>query len=156
MGLWWADPSNTFNARAKGGVMFVTGVDGSGYPLAGVTVGPGSGSWASHSDRNVKENFAVVDAQSILDKVARLPIASWNYIAEGAQVRHLGPISQDFRAAFGLGANEHTIAVVDADGVALAAIQGLHQLTLRQMRQKDQEIAQLKQKLRAIEQRLGM
>ncbi len=167
-GLWWATASNTFNARASGGVMFVTGVDGNGYPLTGVTVGPGSGTWASHSDRNVKENFARVDARSILEKVARLSITSWNYIAEGAQVRHLGPVSQDFRAAFGLGANEHTIAVVDADGVALAAIQGLHQLLEEKdakLNAQGREIARLKaivaevdvlkRKLDSIEMRLG-
>jgi hypothetical protein len=36
----------------------------------------------------------------------------------------MGPTAQDFRAAFGLGPNDTTISVVDADGVALAAIQG--------------------------------
>jgi cell division protein FtsB len=38
----------------------------------------------------------------------------------------MGPVAQDFRAIFGLGEDERTIATVDADGVALAAIQGLH------------------------------
>jgi len=161
-GLWWANPTNTFNARASGGVMFVTGVDGSGYPLTGITAGPGSGTWASHSDRNIKENFSAIDPQMILNKVARLPIASWNYIAEGAKVRHLGPVSQDFHAAFGLGANEYSIAVVDADGIALAAIQGLHRL----LQEKDRKIARLEaraakvdtleRKLQAIEVKLGI
>jgi trimeric autotransporter adhesin len=38
----------------------------------------------------------------------------------------MGPMAQDFRAAFGLGESEKAISTVDADGVALAAIQGLH------------------------------
>jgi len=35
-------------------------------------------------------------------------------------VLHLGPVAQDFHAAFGLGADDKHIATVDADGVALA------------------------------------
>jgi len=142
-GLWWLDPSHTFNVRAKGGVMLITGVNADGYPATGVAVGPGSGTWVSHSDRNIKENFAAVDARSILDQVVKLPIRQWNYIAEGANVRHLGPVSQDFHAAFGLGANDHTIAVVDADGVALAAIQALHEL----VQQKEARIDALEKEL---------
>ena len=41
--------------------------------------------------------------------------------------RHIGPVAQDFHAAFGLGTHETAIATVDADGVALAAIQGLNE-----------------------------
>src|SRR5204862_8109035 len=126
--LYWADPTNTFNIRATGGVLIATGVDAGAHPLVGVAVGPGSGTWNSVSDRNVKANFAAIDSRSILDKVVRLPLHTWNYITEDEHVRHLGPTSQDFSAAFGLGANDRTIAVVDADGVALAAIQGLHQI----------------------------
>ncbi len=39
----------------------------------------------------------------------------------------MGPMAQDFRAAFGLGVNDTSIVTVDADGVALAAIQGLNE-----------------------------
>ncbi len=37
-------------------------------------------------------------------------------------------MAQDFYAAFGLGNSDTHIGTVDADGVALAAIQGLYQL----------------------------
>ena len=40
--------------------------------------------------------------------------------------RVMGPMAQDFRAAFGLGETELGISTIDADGVALAAIQGLN------------------------------
>jgi regulator of replication initiation timing len=40
----------------------------------------------------------------------------------------MGPTAQEFYAAFGLGEDDKHITTVDADGVALAAIQGLHQL----------------------------
>jgi hypothetical protein len=36
-------------------------------------------------------------------------------------------MAQDFHAAFGLGESDRTITTVDADGVALAAIQGLNE-----------------------------
>jgi Recombinase len=55
-----------------------------------------------------------------------LPIRSWRYIAEPDGPRRIGPAAQDFGAAFGLGEDERTISMVDADGVALAAIQGLN------------------------------
>jgi len=37
----------------------------------------------------------------------------------------MGPTAQDFYTAFGLGDGDTSIGTVDADGVALAAIQGL-------------------------------
>jgi hypothetical protein len=40
-------------------------------------------------------------------------------------VRHVGPRAQDFAAAFGVGEDDRHIHVVDASGVALAAIQAL-------------------------------
>jgi hypothetical protein len=42
------------------------------------------------------------------------------------------------------------IASLNLDGVALAAIQGPHQVMRRQMLQKDEEIAGLKQELQAV------
>jgi prepilin-type processing-associated H-X9-DG protein len=150
-GLWWANGTNTFSVRASGGVMFVTAVNGNGYPMTGIAAVAGSGSWASYSDRNVKENFATIDPRAILDHVTHLPITTWNYIAEGAAVRHLGPVAQDFRREFGLGHNDTTITVVDVEGVALAAIQGLHQL----VQQKDDRIAALEAQARAQEERMA-
>jgi hypothetical protein len=37
-------------------------------------------------------------------------------------------MAQDFAAAFGLGADDRRIHALDANGVALAAIQGIHAL----------------------------
>jgi hypothetical protein len=83
------------------------------------------GSLFQGSDRNLKENFTSVDPAEILAKVSAMPITRWNYKDDPA-VQHLGPMAQDFRAAFALGADEKTICVVDSEGVALAAIQGLN------------------------------
>src|SRR5262249_25335918 len=46
------------------------------------------------SDRNAKENFAPVDTREILEKVAKLPLESWNYKGDAA-CRHVGPMAQD-------------------------------------------------------------
>jgi len=83
------------------------------------------GTVSSGSDRNIKENFDNVDPAEVLDKVVALPITRWNYKDDPAS-QHIGPVSQDFRAAFGLGSDDKTIATVDADGIALTAIQALN------------------------------
>ena len=61
-----------------------------------------------------------------MKKLARLPLQTWNYTNEFIAIRHIGPVAQDFYAAFGVGADDKHIATIDADGVALAAIQGLN------------------------------
>lgn len=76
------------------------------------------------SDVNAKENIAPVSAEKILAGVVALPIATWNF-RDDPSGTHLGPMAQDFRAAFGLGNTDTGIFTVDADGVALAAIQAL-------------------------------
>lgn len=73
----------------------------------------------------MKANVVPVDTQAILDSVAALPIATWNLVTQSPDIRHVGPMAQDFHAAFRVGSDERYIATVDADGVALAAIQGL-------------------------------
>ncbi len=79
------------------------------------------------SDRNAKENFTPVNPQSVLARVSALPITEWQYKADPDRFKQLGPLmAQDFHAAFGLdGDDDRRIPVVDEDGVALAAIQGL-------------------------------
>lgn len=91
------------------------------------------------SDRNAKEEFKPVDARAVLDKVAQLPITEWQYKANG-DTRHIGPMAQDFHAAFGVGRDERHITSVDADGVALAAIQGLN----HKLEDKTREVEALK------------
>ena len=66
-----------------------------------------------------------------------MPISTWNYKAQTDSVRHMGPMAQDFHAAFGLGVSDKLIDTIDPDGVALAAIQGLKQ-------EKDAEIQVLR------------
>ena len=118
--------ANEFAARARGGVRFVTAINGSGVPTAGVSLASGDSAWSVISDRHAKENWIDVDAREVLARVGMLPIGEWNYKAQGSEVRHIGPAAQDFHAAFGLGHSNRVITTVDADGVALAAIKGAH------------------------------
>jgi hypothetical protein len=87
------------------------------------------------SDRNVKADFSPVDSAAVLEGVISLPLSTWRYQTEEAEVRHLGPMAQDFAATFGLGESDTRIQVVDGQGVTLAAIQGLHQLVQQQAEQ---------------------
>jgi len=113
---------NRWVARAGGGVYF--------YTNAGLTTGSylaaGSGTWSSVSDRNLKENVAEVDTNELLARLAQVPVTTWNYKSQDDSIRHIGPMAQDFYAAFGVGEDDTHITTVDADGVALAAIQGLY------------------------------
>ena len=109
------------------------------------------GTWTNSSSRSLKTNFAMVNPRDVLQKVLQLPIQTWNYKAEDARVQHIGAISQDFHGLFGFGDSVETISTVDADGVALAAIQGLHEeLKDRdaKLEQQQQQLGQLKQQLK--------
>ena len=112
------------------------------------------GTLTQGSDRNVKERLEPVDTSAVLEKVAALPLSTWSYTNSPA-VRHLGPMAQDFRGAFGLCDTDRGIASVDADGVALAAIQVLNKKLEDQLERKDTEIEQLKARLEKLERLLG-
>lgn len=113
--------ANQFNARATGGVGFYT----NGTLTAGVELRPGASAWSSVSDVNRKENFRDLDGDDVLAKLARMPIREWNYKAQDAAIRHVGPTAQDFHAAFGLGEDPLRISTIDADGIALAGVSAL-------------------------------
>jgi len=147
--------TNEFAVRATGGVRFVTGVDTNGVPVAGVSLPAGSGSWSSLSDRDAKELFKTANAREILERVAALPIQTWNYKSQEVSVRHIGPTAQDFAAAFNVGEDDRHIATVDEGGVALAAIQGLNQKLADKLKRRDAENAELKKRLKKLKQLLN-
>jgi type VI secretion system secreted protein VgrG len=144
----------------KAAIFSFTHQDGSGYvgigtnnPQAALHVVGNilaTGTITPNSDRNAKTDFAPVDPAAVLDCVAKLPIQQWRFKAEPEGIKHVGPMAQDFRAAFGLGENPTAIATVDADGVALAAIQGLNQ----KLDDRDAQIQALKRQNDSLEQRL--
>jgi uncharacterized small protein (DUF1192 family) len=113
-----------------------------------------SGNLCPISDRNKKANFASIDPSEVLAKVAGLEIMTWNYTFEHPSVRHVGPMAQDFEAAFEVGATDTSIFTIDADGVALASIQALHAevVTLRSEKERlEAKLQRLESRLSALE-----
>jgi len=146
-----------FIVRANGGLWFgaVTTTD----PFT-PTIGPGvligtstgaylssGGAWTNASDRNAKANFTPVNEGEVLTRLAEIPITTWNYKGQDPSIRHIGPMAQDFYAAFSVGEDDKHISTVDADGVALAAIQGLYQL----VQEQQARIADLEARLAVLE-----
>ena len=127
---------------------FVSTLDNNGNWLATGSIT--ANAFISVSDRNAKENFQDVSAQDVLNKVATLPMTRWNF-KQDTGVQHIGPMAQDFQAAFRLSADDKHISLVDEGGVALAAIQGLNQ----KLGEKDTEIQTLKQQNDSLAARLN-
>jgi hypothetical protein len=98
------------------------------------------------SDRNLKRDIVAVDEQAVLESVAQMPVSTWSYRSDDPSVRHLGPMAQDFHAAFGLGSTDRAYDPIDAHGVELAAIKALYeriqtmQGTLERLEQENQEL----------------
>ena len=75
----------------------------------------------------------------VLERLAALPVSLWTYDFEPG-VRHLGPMSQDFAAMFGLGQTNRMINMVDANGVNLVAIKALY----RRVQLLEEEVTRLR------------
>ncbi|NQT94661.1 MAG: tail fiber domain-containing protein [Lentisphaerae bacterium] len=100
-----------------------------------------------------EEHSAPVDVHEILDKLASLPISTWNYKSDDPSIRHIGPMSQDFAAAFGAGDSDKHIHIRDAMGVAFAAIQALNELVesrTRELAALKKEVSELRSQIRAL------
>jgi len=74
-----------------------------------------------YSDVNAKTNIEAIDQRSVLE---RITITQWQY-KDALGENHIGPMAQDFYAAFGLGNSDKSLSTIDTAGVALAAIQAL-------------------------------
>jgi len=141
---------NQMNMRFKNGYRLFT----NSASTVGAQILPGGNSWISISDRRKKENIKSVDGESFLQKIAVIPLSSWNYIGQEKQYfRHYGPMAQDFYAAFGndgIGTigNDTTIASADFDGVNLIAIQALEQRT-SSLKKENEELKHTNESLQA-------
>jgi hypothetical protein len=152
----WSDGSvtttsitnNTVTMRATNGFRFFTGNGAAGAQLLANAT-----SWTTLSDRNAKKNFSPVNAEAVLDKLAAIPIQQWNYKWESDKdTPNIGPMAQDFKAAFYPGRDDKGISTLEFDGVELAAIQGLNQ----KLNEKDAEIQDLKARLEKLEQLMSL
>jgi hypothetical protein len=144
--------ANGFRSRFAGGYRLLT----NSAANLGVVLLPDGGSWGTISDVRLKENFLPVNGEQVLQKMAALPLTTWNYKAQSNKSsRHYGPMAQDFFAAFGnddLGTIGCDTLINQQDflGVNLVAIQALEKRTAQL--QKDN--AALQKKNAALEARL--
>ncbi len=114
------------------------------------------GTLTEGSDVNSKTDINDIDNQQILEKVSALPVSSWSYKVQPG-VKHVGPMAQDFYAAFGLGHTEKGISTLDTSGIALAAIKALNEnleakeARIMELEEKLAEIQLVQQRLQALE-----
>ncbi len=125
------------------------------YSNAGQTLGvqlaANGTSWSSISDRNLKENLARVDGREILQRLNGVPIYNWNAKGDNPSIRHIGPMAQDFYAAFNVGEDDKHITTIDADGVALTAIQGLYEVVQDEIKSRDAKITSQQKQIDALQ-----
>ena len=131
--------TNTFMVRAFGGIGLNSGVN------IGCDLPANTGAWACTSSRLAKEGFEDVDGEEVLAKLAAIRIQRWRYL--GSPAEHVGPTAEDFREAFGLGESSTKITGVDADGIALRAVQALERRTT----ELREENAALRRRLATLE-----
>jgi len=138
-------PTSSIDISADGDVGIGTASPTSKLDVRGdVSV---NGSITQLSSRDAKTDFAAVTHADVLARVAALPISTWRYKDSVPTDRHLGPVAQDFYAAFGLGRDDEHVAPTDMAGVALAAIKALD----AELKQRDAVIAALEARLDALE-----
>jgi len=94
-----------------------------------------------------QQNPRPADALEILEKLARLPISTWNYKTDDPSVRHIGPMAQDFREAFGVGSSDKVIHTEDVMGVAFASIQALKTI----LEQQGEKLSELQESLHRLD-----
>jgi len=102
-----------------------------------------AGTYNQTSDRTKKENFEDIDPNEVLEKLTDIPVTTWNYKTDEDAVRHMGPMAQDFHAAFELGESDRVIALADMFGVSVTAIKALN----KQSKAKDVEIETLMKRI---------
>ena len=136
--------TDSVTMRASGGFRLFS----NSSATAGVSLAPNDTAWSVISDRAVKKDFTVVDGREVLEKLAAVPVQSWHYQWESADATpHLGPVAQDFKAAFYPGRDDHSITTLEFDGVALAAIQGLNQKLEARSQESEARSRLIEQKL---------
>jgi hypothetical protein len=140
-GTTGAGATDQFVARFRNGYYLMTSGT---VTRTGVVIGAGQNAWSAISDSTRKERFVPMNHTEVLRKINAMHLTSWNYKGQ-REIRHYGPMAQDFYAAFGHDAlgpigcdtliNSHDFA-----GVTFAGVQAL-------IRENDQ----LKTRLNAVE-----
>jgi hypothetical protein len=139
--------ANQFTVRASGGVRFFSNT----AATSGVKLDRGDNSWSSVSDQDLKKDRTPADVRQVLERLVSVPVDHWRYRWEDSDsLRHLGPMAQDFKAAFYPGRDDRSISTMEFDGVALAAIQGLNRKLEEKTAALEKEVAELKVLVRQL------
>lgn len=123
----YAAADNQLTMRFSGGFRFW-----SSYPdsVAGVYMRHGQSGWSNYCDRNKKENFEPIDGEWLLSKIRNIPITKWSYKKTDPFEKYIGPMAQDFYAAFQLnGTDSLGINSISIDGVNMAGVIALEKRT---------------------------
>lgn len=162
LGYSYIDLADKMMARFANGYEFRTSTGN--VTWMGVRIQPGGNAWESISDVNRKENFAIMDDIATLEKLSSIDYSSWNYKNQDPSYqRHYGIMAQEFYELFGVDTygtigTDETVNPIDMMGVAMSAIKGaskkIDQAT-KTIEQLEQENADLKSRIAAIEERLG-
>ena len=89
----------------------------------------------------------------MLQRLVSMPMMEWQYIKDEQDRRHIGPTTEDFHQAFGLGTKGRNIIPLDVQGVTVAALQGLNKKVVELESERDQlklEIEELKKTVAAL------
>ena len=124
-------------------------------PAGNLTI---QGTLSQGSDLARKEILETADPAETLAKVVELPIARWNFREDPVDTPHIGPMAQDFHAAFDVGHSDTAIAPLDTAGVTLAAIQGLHEIIVdknERIESLERKVFELKEFLLEVQDHLG-
>ncbi|MFC1644920.1 beta strand repeat-containing protein, partial [Patescibacteria group bacterium] len=110
--------------------------------LSDVTISPvGLGVWSGNGSTinaiEYKDGSNVsLNIDEFFNRIAMLPIMQWNFIDDGdynkmgdGEIKHIGPMAQDFYKLFGLGASDTNVKATDMAGVALFGVKGLLEKT---------------------------
>ena len=89
------------------------------------------GVWTNASDERIKDQKQQLDKNEMLEKINKLKIERWHYLADEQNITHIGPYAQDFYKLFEVG-DDTTISTIDPAGVALVGIQALSENNITQ------------------------
>ena len=146
-------PSFRFNKAGSGGAEVYVRArnDAGGQATLTVDGSVSADNVTFTSSKLAKTAFTTVDGVAVLQKVVALPISEWTFKDETNGRRHIGPMAEEFAETFGLGGSEKNISLIDASGVTLAAIQGLHEM----LEEKNATIDDLMDRVVALEAQLS-
>jgi len=157
-GSTYSDRDDQFKVQAHGGVelditetsyfdfRYVLGMPSRVLTTSTGAILTSAGVWTDDSKRSKMVNSSEIDRSDLLSKLETLPINRWSHEADD-HIKRIGPMADDFHAAFGIGSDDG-LAANDVAGVALAAVQELHRKNI-ELENEINELKALVEKLMA-------